>query len=345
LSRAAPGAVRALLLFVLLACPAPGAAQGPVQSVTGVVRDTSGAPLAGAEVLLGKRIATTNAQGAFRFDSLVPGRYPLVIRLVGYAPVRSRVGVVAGEPTVLEYFIFPAPYLLPAVVVKGERTGIFGVVGDTGYRAAVGAKVEVLGLAAGGGLALTDSMGRFAFPGVGRGVHVVRVTMGGYTERRIMVELKEGEGRELAVMLAPSNQSLDGMAERALADLGTRLNTGLERERMTPAGLARYAGMSLCDIPLLRHEVGETPIVIVNGITVLPEFPICTWRADDVELVEFGPEICGEVTHSIAWMAQRVMPGLNCTGRSAGANRTMARGAAGAYAGRGGGYVVIWEKR
>jgi hypothetical protein len=211
-------------------------------------------------------------------------------------------------------------------VVKGLRTGIFGVVGDTGYRAAVAAKVEVLGN--GGGTALTDSMGRFAFPGLPKGIHVVRVTMRGYTERRTLVELKEGEGRELAVMLAPLNWTPDRAEESALQDLGTRLGTGLVRERMAPSDLVRYRGTSLCDIPRLRHDAGETPIVIVNGTTVLPEFPICSWSADDVELVEFGPEICAEVTHSLAAVAQRVMSWLQCSGRSRVGSRTIVPGAA-----------------
>ncbi|MGQ0704062.1 MAG: carboxypeptidase-like regulatory domain-containing protein [Gemmatimonadales bacterium] len=60
-------------------------------SVTGIVRDTAGAPVAGAEVLLADQRIVTTAQGAFRFDSLRVGNYLITIRLVGYAALRSGV--------------------------------------------------------------------------------------------------------------------------------------------------------------------------------------------------------------------------------------------------------------
>jgi hypothetical protein len=179
--------------------PAALPAQQPIQSVTGIVRDTAGAPLAGADVLLGTHKATTSPSGAFRIDSLRPGQYAITIRMVGYNPVHSRVLVVASEPTEMEYFLLPSPQLLAPIVVESRRTGIYGAVGDTSYKAAVGARVVVSG--AKGGEALTDSMGRFAFPDADNGVYMVRVTFPGYSERRFSVELKRGEGRELGVLL------------------------------------------------------------------------------------------------------------------------------------------------
>ena len=148
-------------LLCLLVLPALLAAQQPLQSVTGIVRDTAGTPLGGAEVLLGPRTAATSPSGAFRIDSLRPGQYAITIRLVGYTPVRSRVVVGASEPTEMEYFMVTAPYLLAPIVVESRRTGVYGAVGDTSYKAAVGARVQVAGL--NGGEALTDSMGRFPF--------------------------------------------------------------------------------------------------------------------------------------------------------------------------------------
>jgi hypothetical protein len=194
------------LSFLLLATiTSYGFSQQAGQSVRGVVRDTAGAPLGGVDVFLGPRQTTTNAQGLFRVDSLRPGQYVIMIRLVGYSPIRSRVTVAAAGPTALEYVLVPAPVMLPNIVVEGHRTGIYGTVGDPSLHAAVGARVQVLG--AQGGEALTDSLGRFAFPNADRGAYLVRVTFPGYYERRMTLELTRGEGRELAVVLSPGSRA------------------------------------------------------------------------------------------------------------------------------------------
>ncbi|MFN2565908.1 MAG: carboxypeptidase regulatory-like domain-containing protein [Gemmatimonadaceae bacterium] len=329
----------AIGLVVVAAVP-PLAAQGPVQSVVGVVRDTAGVPLGGAQVQLGQRHTTTNALGAFRVDSVRPGEYPLTIRLLGYAPVRTRVAVVATAPTELEYFLVHAPVVLPTLMVPGRRTGIYGTVGDTAYRVAVGAKVELLG--PGGGTVVTDSMGRFAFPNADRGQYMVRVTFPGYTERRIAVELKRGEGRELGVLLAPSFERRSRGEESALQDLSQRLSFGLQRERLSATELARHGAVSVCDLAQLRAEVGPEIVLIVNGTTVFQRWPLsslCSWRADEVELVEFGRDACAEATRTVAELL-----GTWCAGRA----RNVPRGIDASSASRRGGstsYVVIWEKK
>lgn len=331
---------------MLLALPAVVSAQQPVQSVTGVVRDTAGVPLSGAEVLLGPRKTTTSPSGAFRVDSLRPGQYPITIRLVGYHPVRSKVVVVATEPTEMEYFMVVAPYLLAPIVVESRRTGIYGAVGDTGYKAAVGARVQVAGSM--GGEALTDSMGRFAFPEADHGLYMVRVTYPGYTERRFTVELKKGEGRELAVMMTRASEIHSPVEEGALEDLGHRLTAGLSRDRMTAQDLQRTGTAGLCDIGRIRSEVGRasnaTTTLILNGMTVIREFDVaslCSWRADEVELVEFGSDVCKDATMTVASI-------LNswCGGRARSVTRSITPGGGGVRTqGAGGSYVIIWEKR
>jgi hypothetical protein len=332
----------------LLALPALLAAQQPLQFVTGIVRDTSGKAVSGADVILGDHRTTTSPSGAFRVDSLKPGHYPITIRLVGYKPVHSRVVVVASEPTAMEYFLIVTPYRLAPVEVVSKRTGIFGAVGDTAFKAAVGARVQVAGL--NGGEALTDSMGRFAFPYAEKGVYMVRITYPGYTERRFTVELRPGEGRELGVLLTRSSDPISHIEEAALQDLGHRLATGLSRERMTAKELARHGTGALCDIPKIRAEVGRSPDaltnVILNGVIAWPSFPfssLCSWRADEVELVEFSSDICRDVTGSM-WM----LLGAWCGARNRYVPRSIFKGSEQPLSqdGRGGGSVIIiWEKR
>jgi hypothetical protein len=268
----------------------PLAAQQPRQTVRGVVRDTAGAPLPGADVVLGARKAVTNALGVFRIDTMPVGQFALTIRMVGYEPVRSVVAVVAAEPTELEYLMVPTPFLLDPVIVEGRRTGIWGVVGDTSYRAARGATVQVLGTR--GGTTLTDSMGRFGFPEADRGPYMVRVTMPGYAERLFLVELGRGEGRELAVMLTPGRPP-GNRAEWALASLEETLVWGQPRLRLTRSELARYGSLALCDLPRIAQLDGRTGrdlTVILNGTTIVRTFSLCSWRIDEIDLIQFGEQ-------------------------------------------------------
>ena len=323
-----------------------GVAQQPLQAVQGVVRDSSGVPLGGAEVVVGPRRATTGPQGLFRVDSLRPGQYTVTIRLIGYYPVRSRVAVVAAEPTQVAYYMVRAPVLLPTMIVESHRTGIYGSVGDTAFRAAVGARVQVSGPR--GGEVRTDSLGRFAFPELSGGQYMVRVTFSGYTERRFLVQLKSGEGRELAVLLAPYREPPSRGDDVALLDLGKRLSVGLERERMTSQQLERYTSLPLCDLPRLQSELGRdrnaTIFISVNGVTTerLGDVNrLCAWRADEVELVEFGPDVCRDVTGSIPELF-----GVWCSGRSRNVPRSMVgSGQRIGTQAAGQKYVIIWEKK
>ena len=299
---------RWLSLFLVATLPAGAAvlsAQQPLQSVLGVVRDSAGTGLAGADVVVGPRRAVTGPQGNFRVDSLRPGQYSITVRLVGYTPIRSRIAIVAAEPTEVEYFLLRAVPTLPTMVVTSHRTGIYGTVGDTGYRAASGARVLVVGRE--GGEARTDSAGHFAFPDLPGGKYMVRVSFAGYAERRFLVELKKGEGKELAVLLVPYRQTPSRAEDIAIDELGKRLATGLERERMDVPQMARYESMPLCDVPRIRAEIGRGDITIffsLNGVTAetTDVDRICAWRSDEVELVEFGSDPCRDVSGTIPQM-------------------------------------------
>lgn len=312
--------------------PHTATAQQPVQTVFGTVRDPSGSPLPGADVLLGRRSATTSAQGVFRVDSLRPGRYAITIRLVGYTPIRGAVDVETAAPTELVYVMEPAPYILPEVVTDAHRTGIYGTVADNGLHAAIGARVLVLGSR--GGDVRTDSLGRFSFPKAENGTYLVRITYPGYRERRLTVQLKRGEGRELAVRLTPGFESTVPGMEGAFQDLRLRLAMGLRRERMAGPEIARFGSTQLCHVPM---NAGGSPVIIVNGVDVYKNMPrefLCFWQADEVEVLEFGPDICREATHSIEFVVHMCTRG--------GVRRGPGGGGGGGGAA---GYVVIWEKR
>ena len=92
-----------LIVAVVLFCTA-ALAQAPVGTISGVVRDQSGAVIAGATVSAtsladgGKRVVTSNEQGFFIIPTLLPGDYKLVIEVKGFRNYEvQRVGVEVGQ--------------------------------------------------------------------------------------------------------------------------------------------------------------------------------------------------------------------------------------------------------
>jgi iron complex outermembrane recepter protein len=96
-------AFSALLLF--LACASAARADRPILTtsiapgtITGVVQDSAGAPLPGAQVVLTqlRRGTTTDRSGRFVFRELRPGTYHVDAVMIGYAPGHTEVTVADG---------------------------------------------------------------------------------------------------------------------------------------------------------------------------------------------------------------------------------------------------------
>jgi iron complex outermembrane receptor protein len=89
----------ACVAAVGLMAPAGGAAQsvpgGAVVSVSGVVHDTDGQPLAGAAVVLGGLEVRADESGAWALE-VAPGPHDLVVSLAGFVTVRREVRVSPG---------------------------------------------------------------------------------------------------------------------------------------------------------------------------------------------------------------------------------------------------------
>jgi carboxypeptidase family protein len=300
------------LLTPILALALTGPAQMPVKTIQGIVRAVgdSGAPLVGATVQIGKRTATSNADGSFRVDSVPYGFQQVVIRRIGFQGSRSVMSVFAGSQDFWEFFLSQSPFRLEEEVVEGRRTGLYGVVTDRFQKPLAGAKVEAIGN--GGSTQTTDSAGRFAFPSAIVGGYLVRTSLKGYVERRLMLEVERGKGVELSIALTPGEWRKVSHADAAaLFDLRRSLAFGLRRERMVGEELTRYGSLSVCDVPRVRNALGTRELGILNGERVMPPGEICSWNADEVAMIQF-------IT---------------------GSSRRTARGSA-----RGATTVVIWEK-
>jgi hypothetical protein len=91
-------------------------------------------------------------------------------------------------------------------------------------------------------------------------------------------------------------------------------------------------------------QTGPVPFIIVNGTNLYRDMPprfLCFWRADEVELVEFGTDVCREVSNSISYLV-----GAWCgNSRRAVPRSIMGGGRRISSQGGGRGYVVIWEKK
>jgi hypothetical protein len=279
-----------LVLVVFLAASPRAAAQLRTPTILGLVH-TSGdnnPPLAGAEVMIGSRKTATDARGQFRIDSMPVGEYDITIRHIGYRPLHSKVVVSASEPTTPEYFMKFSPYLLPDVVVESRRVGIYGVVRDLADRPIAGASVEIIGF--NGRLLITDSLGRFSLPDAHKGGYLIRAAGDGYVERRLTVEVESGKGRDVTVQLAPGERRPVGNREAtALFDLRQSLATGVARSRMMGQDVARYGSISVCEVPRIRIVAGPYPRGVLNGEKEIPVGQLCTWRMDEVAMIQLIP--------------------------------------------------------
>jgi len=281
-------------------------------------------------------------RGRFVIDGIAPGRIALTIRRIGFTPVHQVVTVPGSGLGEIEIQMVEAPMVLPTVVVDGTRPGIYGTVVLVGERPAVGARVEVLGPS--GAEVVADSSGRFAFPTLRQGSYLVRVTLPQFSERRIAVVLPRNGGQELAINLLPSKVAASRADVGALEDLGKRLSFGLRMDRLMRDDLSLRGPMDVCEMPQIRSVVGGPNnfiTIIVNGIKVYRNMPVhtlCSWRVDEVEVVEFGPNPCTDVTGSVATLlgvtcprfGRRVAPPR--AGRAVGGTDT-------------GAFVVVWERR
>lgn len=99
-------------------------------SLAGVVLDaSSGSPLSMARVELAERpnALLSSDDGGFVFRDLLPGRYALRVRAVGYAPTQMEVELAPGQGRVTRLMLAPQAQLVRPIVVNGLRAGALGM--------------------------------------------------------------------------------------------------------------------------------------------------------------------------------------------------------------------------
>src|SRR3954465_7033943 len=71
------------------------------RTIVGLVTDDRNRPIENISIIIAKpkRLSRTNANGEFRIDSLEPGKYPIVVRRIGFEPAEAEVEVKANGGT------------------------------------------------------------------------------------------------------------------------------------------------------------------------------------------------------------------------------------------------------
>lgn len=98
--------------------------------LSGTVRhDSTGAPLAGVEVVLNNTAfrTETNAQGRYVLDGLPAGVYQTIFRKVGFLPVRVDARLTAGDTTWANTTLIESAVVLAPVIVTGTPESTRGV--------------------------------------------------------------------------------------------------------------------------------------------------------------------------------------------------------------------------
>jgi hypothetical protein len=188
--------------------------------MVGVVRDTAGIPIPGAEVIIPdlKLRLLANAEGIFRFEGVRTGKHTMRARKVGFAP-QVREFALDSAGGVAEFELVPVTTSLAPVVAWSERPGISGVVADTAFHPIAGAFVRLLGE---GQHAETDSAGRYYFPAKG-GTHSLSISKPGYDPKLVSVNYPADSGRRITTWLNDVTHTPDVFERQALDSLRFRI--------------------------------------------------------------------------------------------------------------------------
>lgn len=113
-----PGCIAALTWLLL----ASGNASAQTR-LTGVVRDTAGHPIAGAEISVqgAARSASTSQRGTFELAGLRAGPADVSVRRLGYAPQSMIVKIVDGENTLPDIVLTSVPRQLDTVMTREQQ--------------------------------------------------------------------------------------------------------------------------------------------------------------------------------------------------------------------------------
>jgi hypothetical protein len=308
-----------LLSFVVrgpVAAQTPRTVQLVPSELAGVVRDTTGAPLRDAEIVLpfvGKSVRTDSA-GAFAVLSVAPGAHDVLFRRIGFTSVQFTWTGIEGQRTNVSITLLPLPNTLDPVRVwanesrsLGSRSTISGIVVDSAGVPVAGADVQLIGA---GRSTASANDGTFEFRHVPPGTLTLRVRRLGYTPAALMVELGDDDQRAVSLRIRRLVQTLDAVTVTAesgygASDAAWREFDLREKWRSNSGGAVsigpkrlQEAGKMPLDFLLLSYQdaqPGRSPsrltglqCVLENGIQAR-YIPLGLYAANEVQRVEYYP--------------------------------------------------------
>ena len=243
----------------------PAAAQTPPASatLTGIIRDSTGAPISNVEVLLTEtsRGTRTDDAGKFTLGDVSPGAYRVWFRRLGYSSSQFDWAARVGQRTEVAVTMTPIAKPLDPVVVfekeakeMNDRASILGLVIDSAGAPIDEAEVQLVGANRSG---LTRANGGFLFRPLAVGPYVLRVRKLGYEPSVVKLNLLAGDDREVVIRMRQIPTRLDPVVitERSgynprdaqiYDDLESRMRwKSFKSPIFGPEDLAKFRGLGL----------------------------------------------------------------------------------------------------
>jgi hypothetical protein len=186
--------------------PAVGTAVGGA-SLSGIVREIDGSPLAGVSVtMLGETTATrSDSAGRFTLRDVSVGSHTTMFRRIGYRSVEHRWIARPDAAVQVAVTMPPTPVQLDRVVIEApgssRRRGtssIGGTVLDGIGSPVGGADVRLLGA---GLSTVTDSLGRFEFRLLAAGSYIVRARRRGLMGANYILQIVDDDNRGITLKM------------------------------------------------------------------------------------------------------------------------------------------------
>lgn len=258
--------------------------------LVGIVVDTAGNPIGGAEVTIPdlRRRLYSRGDGSFRFDSVPRGDYEMRARKVGFAPQVRRFDVdTAGG--VAQFALMPLVQSLPAMVSTAGRKGLSGNIANMQHASLPGAIVRILGA---GASTTTDANGNFFLPAE-TGRYMVSVEKDSFSTKLFAVTIPKDSGRHVNAWLMPSFGPVSKEKFWNIPDLRERQAWVKPQNRLffTREDLLRLEVEWISDVVLgsgpklgFREPISPDCRAVVNGGPEIADVSRLT--IDDVESVE-----------------------------------------------------------
>ena len=295
--RAAIGATRTFVAALLVSlysllgasqsvAQTPMPAAGGARTIVGVVTDTLGVPVAGAEVsVMGiDRKVRSGSDGVFRFDNIAPGTYRVSARALGFVSPASDV-VVGSEGARVQIRMIQFGTVLASRTTVASRGGLSGVIADTTFNALSNVSVVVIGARE---KTATDSAGKFFVP-LKPGSYMLRLEREGYERQIVGVSIPKDEGREIAAWMKPRVGPPNNREAQALFDL----NQNMMRATKASTKFLSRVELETYGIPGLAETLQRWAVGLITGGCEVADsnipnvkIPLSSIAVSDVEFVE-----------------------------------------------------------